>query len=299
MIRGRGREREEGFALFVVLAFLLIAAAVTVPFFTIARQYAFLSRNSTLSLKEHTLSDALLRVAAQRYSEVANGPGGAPSTIECDGSEIYPGLSLSFRNHAGQIDLNAASGDLLTLGFMALGAEKDAAALLASTAEAYRVVNTGSTPDDERLAVVGGLKHASFESTSELFDFELPAGVDAGMIEAVFTIHSQSATLDKRFSIPPLRRLVDSAGRSKDAFAIEGRPSAAFTVEARLYTGRQRTIHASAIYTGGLEGAPARRNGPMSVNIAGADLPGAERDHAQCASFFDRASLSIIADLMQ
>lgn len=288
-------DRDQGFALFVVLAFLLIAAAAAVPFFSIARQYAFISRNVTLGVKERMLSEAILRVAAQRYSEVANGPDGVPVTITCKLSGSYPGLLISYRNHAGLIDLNAASKELLTLGFRVLGADEDAAGKLASATEAYRSVNTDGAPDDPSFAVAGGLKHAPFEGASELLDFELPKGVSAEMIESVFTVYSQSGTIDRRYSIPRLRKLIETLPQTSSS--IDGSPSAAVTTEIRLDTGRDRAIRARAIYTAGLEGAPARRNGPAAVDVASGGKPIAAPDASQCGKFFDKASLSILAEL--
>ncbi|MGB8818475.1 MAG: hypothetical protein WCC66_11195 [Rhizobiaceae bacterium] len=226
-------DRDAGFAMFAVLSFLLLSAAVITPFLTGARTKALIARNVAADLKDRLAARGLLILAGQRYvSQTRLGVPVLLRQVVCDTPS--GGVRFSFQNHAGLVDLNAASPQLLALGFAALGASPDSALQLADAVVAFRTVAT-SAALPEPLSVRGGYKHGQFESVGELEDFPAPEGLSLTDARALFTVHSGTGTLHLDEAPAALASAVKAIEPSSAYFVVQGRvPSGALTVKAQL-----------------------------------------------------------------
>ncbi|RWM12888.1 MAG: hypothetical protein EOR72_20445 [Mesorhizobium sp.] len=287
-----------GFALFVVLSFLLLLASISVGFFSSARNFAFISRNLMQTARDDAVAKSFVLLAAQRYLEWVKTKGEAPRVVSCSLAGRYSRVEVTFRNHAGLVDLNAASPDLLQVGFTAIGANGDDAKRLAATVEAYRMIDPSNASSDLELSVDGGLKHGLFESVSELLDFELPAGVNAFVLNDVFTVQSGSGTVDGRYLSSRVQSAIKALAREGSPFVNStGKGLPAFTVFATVWSTGQVATRASAIYLPG-EGDVAKRTGPIDMDRRAISMDPDNRD-STCDRFFDQASLSLIAELVK
>lgn len=301
-----GPERDSGqngFALFVVLMFLVLAASIATPFFATARDYAFILRNGVQESRSQPVADGILALSAQRYFELAAAQKRLPMQVTCALGENGQSLLVSFQNHAGLIDLNAATAPLLKLGFRALGADTAAAAQLAALAESYRAADPANNrADDAGTAVVGGLKKAPFESTAELLDFRLPAGATADMLGNVFTVHTRIDALDERFASRPLRKALGatSPGGGPASANADAPPVQALTVEAYFVTGNGRRVRSTATYAL-REDMAIKRFGPAATGRFDA-LPVVnpkQMPPVACPKFYDERSMPVLVELVR
>lgn len=288
-----------GFALLVVLSFLLLAASICTPFFSIARDYAFIARNLARGLQDEAVSEGVLTLAAQRYLELANRHEETPDVVVCDATDRYGALALSYIDHSGLIDLNAASTELLQAGFMATGADADAAAKLAAIVQAYRSVNLTGSPDSSGLAVVGGRKQAPFESVFELLDFALPPGTDIELLGSLFTIHSKSAMVDLVHASPALKSSIGTKSLiDQPVLVSQSTNLPALTVRVALRSRNGASAHAAATYLPTnydtfKRNGPIFKDGDIDPDAAGARMT------LNCSQFFDAGSLILLGELLE
>lgn len=291
---------DAGFALAVVLAFLLLAGTIATPFFLLARQYAFVSRNAVAAVRRATAAEGMLQLAAQRYMEHARVDDRLPSRVECrmEAPSGQIDFLFHFQNHAGLIDLNAASPELMQIGFASLGADNATAEKLAALADTYRSANITGI-DDNGSGIVGGPKHSAFETVSELFDFPLPAATSREDLESVFTVLSRSGFVDRG----------SASSRLKDAFALRSTGELPFLIEdaqsapavtVSFRSGSRGTPGASAVYVYDSSDKPATHHGPIRTAIMPVDLTRTPTGPAtDCETFFESTSLTLLKELMQ
>lgn len=290
---------QSGFALFVVLMFLMLAAAIATPFFSTARDYAFIQRNVSQTSRERSASEGLLSLSAQRYFELAGRQERLPAQVSCKAGNNGETMLVSFQNHLGLIDLNAASSQLLRLGFVALGVDDSAAMQLATVTESYRSPEPAGRPGDSIWPIFGGLKNAPFESSAELLDFGLPQGVDAEALGGVFTVHAGVDGIDEGFASPHLAKALGatSAGGALSPSA-GATPVPAVTVTVHFVMSNGRHIHGQGTYVP--EGATIKRHGPARTGRIDA-FPVADVSQAppaDCARFYDERALAISLGLL-
>lgn len=297
----RGQDTAQGgFALFVVLMFLMLAAAIATPFFSTARDYALILRNGTQASRERTVSDGLLALSAQRYFELAGRQERLPAQVSCAVGDNGETLFVSFQNHVGLIDLNAASSQLLRLGFVALGVDASAAQQLAAAVESYRSPDPGARPAESGAPIFGGLKKAPFESPAELLDFRLPASVDAEALASVFTVHARLDGIIEGFVSPRLAKALGAAapGRTPPQ-GDAATPTPAVTVDLYFAMNTGRRIHSRATYLP-LDGATVKRHGP-AIRLRGDAAPEIAANQpppVDCADFYDERSLPVLVGLL-
>jgi general secretion pathway protein K len=113
--------RDAGFALLVVLAFLVLAASIATPFLTSTRTYAFATRNVAKAAIGGEQLRGAIAIAATGYAARALDGTDLPKQVTCAMSQPGITIAFDFQNHAGLVDLNAASAEALKTGFLALG----------------------------------------------------------------------------------------------------------------------------------------------------------------------------------
>lgn len=251
---GTNDRSDSGMALFVVLAFLLLVAAVITPFAVSAHVEAMVTRNTLRETRDRFAIEGVTRLAAAAYlrtaEEIASRPTAQmPARVQCDDAG-GAAVTLNFINHAGLIDLNMAPPDLLEAGFRALGMS-----MAEAGGYAKAVVKARTPPpakDGEEAA------DATLETVFQLADltaFGEPIGKKTayGPARGVFTVYSQLATVDVSVSPPPLAKLLRRFGVEKTDFIVEGEGrTPALTVEAVVSRPNQPVMRAAGVYAAGL-----------------------------------------------
>lgn len=290
---------DTGFALVAVLAFLLVTAAFTTPFLASAKIQALVTRNTGQLTREKILLRGLIEVAGVRFFELYQNRGIATaSAVRCPaGNSSGPDIIFHFQDHSGLIDLNAASADLLTLGFESLAIGRDEAAAVGSEAVRFRSVDGGQRFASDRTPPRGGHKHALFERTGELQDLLVEMNIAQNDIERVFTVHSGAGTVDESASQGALLAKLQALKAGERYFVVNNvRRGAALTVEAELAVASGRRVSGSAVL------APAEISGqvrflePLSLGRAPKKTtPGMAGAVEECTEFFDPVLLETIA----
>lgn len=215
-----GRDRNAGFALFAVLSFMLIAAAVATPFLTGARTRALIARNVASELKERMAVRGLILIAAMRFVERARLSDPAlPHKVTCGFDELS--VTFTFQNHAGLVDLNFASTDLLSLGFLALGKKAHDAELLSRAVVEFRTVASGPMGTTQ-VPVRGGYKRLQFESVSELDDFTDPSAKGFRDAASIFTVHNGTGSIHAEDAPDALVAAIAELPASNAFFVVQG-----------------------------------------------------------------------------
>ncbi|WP_131565718.1 hypothetical protein [Oricola cellulosilytica] len=281
-------------ALFAVLAFLILIAAAITPISVSAHIDALVTRNSIRETQDRFAVEGIVRLAGAVYAERAYALRGRPnvkmpSRIACFDDGRESNITFAFLNHSGLVDLNAASPELLEVGFRALGVEAGRASALAVEAERYR---SAEPPDggggDQRY------KRAPFETVFELGDLasgdkRLSSALLYQAAPSVFTIHSKSGTLDT--SVAPVA--VASAARTlgtRDApYLVEdGGRLPALTIIAAVRRPGRPDVTASGVYAVELseDAAAVRILEPMRLRSADSDAEPADTARAGCDTLF-------------
>jgi general secretion pathway protein K len=215
-------QNDFGFALFAVLSFMLLAAAVVTPFLTNARTDALIARNVTNEIGNGMLADGLIALAANQIWKKIHLPGFTiPKSLKC---QLGPTtIKFDLQNHAGLIDLNAASADLLKVGFLASGYAADISEDLAQTALRYRSVEQLQGPAS-LVEVAGGLKGGLFEAVDELNDFRVRQTKLRPDYRSIFTTRTATGTILDT-ALPSATQLVlKDMPASNIYFVVSGSP---------------------------------------------------------------------------
>jgi general secretion pathway protein K len=299
---GEGDERsdsEGGFALVVVLAFLLMAAAFTATFLAGARIHALVTRNTGQLTREKILLRGLIEIAGTRFFELyQNRDNDVASAVRCPAARPdRPDVIFRFQDHSGLIDLNAASAEVLAIGFESLAIKRDEAAALAAKAVRFRSVDDGQLPKVEQAPPRGGHKHALFERSAELMDLTAELDIAQEDFDQVFTVHSGTGTVDEAASQGLLLQRLGALKAGERFFIVSGvRRGAALTVEAELDSGDGREIWVSAVFAPSDTAGQARFLEPPSFRRSvKKTVPGSAGSDSACAGFFDPVLLEAIA----
>ena len=288
---------DTGFALAAVLAFLLLAAAFTAPFLAGAKIQALVTRNTSQFTREKIRLHGLMELAGTRFFELyQDRESDAASAVDCPGAGPgSPEVIFHFQDHSGLIDLNAASADVLAIGFESLAIKRGEAAALAAGAVRFRSVEDGQS--FEGAPAQGGYKHALFERAAELQD--LLTGFDIGQdeIEKVFTVHSGTGTVDEAAARGALSARLGALKAGERFFVVSDvRRGSALTVEVELISGNGRKAAGRAVLASGETLGPARFLEPPTFSRAARKSATGAADHdLNCAAFFDPALLEAIA----
>jgi general secretion pathway protein K len=264
---------ESGMALFVVLAFLLLVAAVITPVTVVAHVEALVTRNAIRETQDRFAMEGAIRLAGAVYAEriamSRERPNDRiPRTVVCFDDSGSSQAVFSFINHSGLIDLNGAPPELMQLGFQALGMDSSLAADFAQEALRYRSAEQGKEGgEDSRY------KRAPFETVFELAD--LTSGekrIDGTLLfeiaPAVFSVHSETGIIDVNQLQGRLRAQVQKIGTRGAPFLVEnaGRLPA-LTVRARVFRTGRVIIAGTGIFTVNIseEGTELRTLEPLRL----------------------------------
>lgn len=204
---------EEGFALVAVLGFLLLFAALLLPFASSARLAALTS--------SHTFEQARLTHAAEAVNLYIAGKVGSDALItqaleqasEQQGVSCrVKGLTITIRalDHAGLIDLNVAGQDMIAVGLTAVGLDEGQASGIARSIVLYRARQAGAG-DADALQPEFGFKHGPIEDTVELLDYAALRQVPPQKLAELFTVDSRSALVDGTVSPRQLQPFLPAA----------------------------------------------------------------------------------------
>jgi type II secretory pathway component PulK len=293
----KGAKNDAGFALFVVLSFLLIAAAITVPFLTNARIDALVSRNAGQFTHEKVLLRGLLQVTALRYFELYQNAQTRPATaVDCNFAELS--LNLNIQDHSGLIDLNAASVDVLSLGFQSFDIPTETAQILANNVVKYRSVDNLAAAQPGDLAVRNGYKSALFEHVAELHDLLVAANVSIKNIDTVFTIHSGTGTVDEAAAPKQLLALIERRPAVDRYFIVnDTRRTNAITVSASIKRLDAPRTFAKAIFGRGQNELGLVSLSPVNLARTSERGPDLNRDApVACEAFFDPQILQVLQE---
>jgi type II secretory pathway component PulK len=288
------RSSDAGFALFVVLSFMLIAVAVTAPLLMGAKIQAMVTRNTWNATKERIANRGLLEMAAVRYFERYQDRSAAPAkSVSC------PGVKFRFQDHGGLIDLNASSAEVLAIGLESLGLTSVQAAGLAEEVIRFRSVNTGLPVAAGISPPKYGYKHALIENTVELLELSETSGAKLKGIDGVFTVHSGTGTVDVAASQGQLAETLERLNASERFFLVNDvRRSNAVTITVAIQSNNAQSSVASAVMGTALSPGEARFVSPVSlqsgVKSAADYLPPQSLD---CEDFFDPVMRDAILEL--
>jgi type II secretory pathway component PulK len=294
----KSETKESGFALFIVLSFLLIAAAITTPFLASARIEALVSRNIGQSTRDKVLLQGLLDMAALRYFELYQNTQTRPVRhVECQFSGLA--LTFNFQDHSGLIDLNAASADVLAMGLQSFGYDAGKAKAVSNEIVRYRSVDSGTGPQGSVVPPRNGYKHSLFEHVSELNDLLVPAELSILKAGAVFTVHSGTGTVDEAAAPDQLLAEIDNRPVTDRYFVVnDTRRTNAVTVSSGLQKFGIHQTTAEAIVGRGENGLGIRSFGPTVFETKPQNQQtGTTANRMPCEAFFDAPLLQAIREV--
>ncbi len=289
---------DSGFALFIVLSFLLIAAAITTPFLANARIEALVSRNVSNAAQDKVLLRGILEVAALRYFELYQTSQTKPArSVQCKLPELD--LHFDFQDHSGLIDLNAASADVLKLGIQSFGIADDKAQLLGKEIVRYRSVENTTGQQAAGLLPRDGYKNALFENAAELNDLLVPAGILVNDIDQVFTVHSATGTVDEAAAPWQLLALIEKIPAIDRYFLVnDTRRTNAITVSVNMQRFGKIQTTAKAIFGRGQSGSGVQFFGPATLDARHGNTSGGTlRPDQTCEAFFDSQLLQALQEV--
>ncbi|PDT00065.1 hypothetical protein CO666_32705 [Rhizobium chutanense] len=201
---------DDGFALLAVLAFLLLFAALLLPFSSAARLAALTSSHDFEHARLSYAAEAVNAYLADKLASDTSWKGSIKRDAGADGMSCrIKDLTLAFRmvNHAGLIDLNVATTTTIAAGLAALGLDDRQAGAVANSIVAFR------SPQRDTALPIGpeadfGLKHAPFEDVVELFDFTEMRRFTPEQLGEIFTVDSHSAFIDRDLASKPLQSIL-------------------------------------------------------------------------------------------
>jgi hypothetical protein len=298
---GTGRTGwDSGFALAAVLVFLLFLAAFTVPFLTGAKIQSLVTRNTGQFAREKTALRGLIELAGTRFFErYQSGDINLATAVRCRAAgpraaDVY----FHLQDHSGLIDLNAASAEVLAVGFESLAIERSEAARLGGEVVRFRSVDDGQRPGNERDLPQGGYKHALFERTIELQDVLGGVNIEQEEIDHVFTVHSGTGTVDEAAAQGGLSARLGALKEAERFFVVSDvRRGVALTVKVDLTYANRRTVSGSSVLAPGERSGRARFLEPPSFGSAKTTAQRGTEPVSECGAFFDPALLEAIGSV--
>lgn len=205
--RARSGGNEQGFILVVVLWFIAVLALVATTFLTSVRYHVRIAANQMDNAQAQLNADAAVRLVAFRLAAM-NQRDLRSGALKVDGSiaecELPGGqpVLISVQDHAGLVDLNAASPELLRKLFMSAGVTPNEATRLANATVDFRDPDDSSrnggaeAADYQRRGFEAGPKNGFFQTRWEL---DQVPGMTLDLMETLserVTVHSRSEGVD-------------------------------------------------------------------------------------------------------
>jgi len=220
-------ERRGGFALLMVLLFLLVVASVLTSLVLAARTDLLIASNKfrqdRLAILAEGLVTALAREIASPASEIRNPAISFRSApMRCQIGTLR--IEARIQDQFGLADLNTAGAGLLEAGFVALGLDRGKSASLAATVIAFRRPpgTGGESSDIDTTMIAGGLKEGPFEAVEELYDFRDLRNMPARQIVETFTIYGHRQTILGSRMPSRLAKVLPDAPTGRYPFVSEG-----------------------------------------------------------------------------
>lgn len=204
---------EDGYALVVVLSFLLIASFLTAPFFLTAKLRLLKAKARYDHAQERLLLISLAKSSMALFREQKI-PFQLPIEAQCrrENSILY----LVAIDQSGLVDLNAAQSDLLKLGLFALGFQGDSVEILARSIVAYRSIERlGELASAKLSKPLAGLKNGPFDHVAELYEFADFLGIPLWKISQVFTVSNKRGTVVTESAVGKLQQILTSVSRAE------------------------------------------------------------------------------------
>jgi general secretion pathway protein K len=226
---------QDGFALVMVLLFLLAVTAIIAPLVLGARTEFLVSSNRLQQDRLESIADGLVVVLSRELAasplEPRNEAIKVNSTpLRCQNARYL--IEARVQDQAGLIGINNASVELLTAGFAALQFPASTSGDMAEATVAYRTPpgaelapppGTLQAPGRDDL-VAGGMKLKPFEAVEELYDFTGFRGKPVQAINEVFSLHNTTETIIGPRISTRLARVLPPAPTPRYPFILEQAP---------------------------------------------------------------------------
>ncbi|WP_221165131.1 hypothetical protein [Rhizobium sp. NLR22b] len=239
---------EDGFALLAVLAFLLLFAALLIPFSSAARLAALTSHHSFERSRLAYAAEAINAYTAMKLE--TDGAWAATIAGEASGRSCASGdaiVTLRILDHAGLIDLNVAGLATIEAGLAALGLTAPQVTDVASAVILFRSRQSSNSPIPAKSEPEYGFKHAPFEDVVELLDFPEMRRFSPEQISEIFTVDSHSAAVSREFASASLRsHLTDVSGEIRHRLQLSG----TYTLATKINSQGEWATDARIVVTG-------------------------------------------------
>ena len=222
----RGDPGEGGFALIIVLLFLLTVTALIAPLVLGARTQFVVSANRLQQDRLEMISEGILSAISRELAAPpieARSPGlttrSAP--LRCRAGNLI--FEARVQDQRGAIGLNTAPQELIEAGFVALDFGRTQALELAKAVVAFRMTPEaeGERPDVEEGLVTGGLKNGPFEAVEELYDFSPARRVSSRAFTETFTTYNDAPSILGPAMSERLSRILPAAPTPRYPFIAE------------------------------------------------------------------------------
>ncbi|MBB3743101.1 general secretion pathway protein K [Rhizobium sp. BK591] len=263
---------DDGFALLAVLAFLLLFAALLLPFSSAARLAALTSSHEFEHTRLSYAAEAANAYVAAKLASDHSWKSSVGRDAGADGMSCrIKDLTLTLRliNHAGLIDLNVAATSTIAAGLAALGLDDRQAGAVANSIVAFRSPQRGTAlPIGPEPSF--GLKHAPLEDVVELLDFAEMRRFTPEQLSEIFTVDSHSAFIDRDLASKPLQSIL-----AKLDGAVHDGLSAfpTYTLTTRISRRGESAIDARIVTIGGDRQMGRRSSALAILTTAKAALP--------------------------
>ncbi|NKJ09001.1 hypothetical protein [Rhizobium sp. SG741] len=284
----------DGFALIVVIAFLLIFSSFLGVFAMSAHIKALTGATRLSAFRLETTAQAITTMIAYK---IASSQSSNKIAIEgfahCRVGDFD--VDIGVQPHSGLISLNLASEETLMVGFDALGIANDDQKTLAKAVAQFRYPG-GSSNEASLPSLPNGYKYAPFEDIMELTDFKPLEGIPAWKLARVFSVYGSFATLSPA-SMSPLLRSSRSAGLHEiTAQRMPAPAGTTVTIEATVQEGGRRYYVGDVFDIGGtsmIRHISAVPWDHLSTPPTGPNNPGL------CAAAFDPKDIRLLNGALQ
>ncbi|OLP59708.1 hypothetical protein BJF93_08030 [Xaviernesmea oryzae] len=215
----RGRD-EAGFALIVVLGFLLLMSFILIPFASISRYNLLLAQNKLNTARLMSVADTLNQYLASKLRadplERLRMTQIGMLKEDCAIGDVM--ISITIVPHNRLINVNIAQEPLLVSGLEQLGFGALEADTIAQSIVEFRSPSVSSSPTTHD--VENGMKHAPFEELVELHDLPALRSVSLRRLSYVFSVYD-----GRSVDVPiPVNALPSSVyGVETSVFGVRGR----------------------------------------------------------------------------
>jgi general secretion pathway protein K len=267
---------QDGFALLMVLLFLLAVTAIIAPLVLGARTEFLVSSNKLQQDRLESIADGIVTVLARQLAasplEPRNETIKVNSTpMRCQNARYV--IEARVQDQAGLIGINNAPVDLLTAGFTALQFPASTSRDMAEATVAFRTKpaaanEPGLAPMQAPAAgrsdlIAGGMKLKPFEAVEELYDYTGFKGKPVQAINEVFSLHNTTENIIGPKISTRLARILPSAPTPRYPFVLEQAPEGAKTYRIDIVVKAANAPMTG--YSGAIVAASENENGDFEI----------------------------------